>query len=56
VGQVVAARKEGVAFGVNTGNGVLGLLKVQLEGKRAMPAADFLRGQRQFIGAILPST
>jgi len=55
VGQVVAARKEGVAFGVNTGNGVLGVLTVQLEGKRAMPAADFLRGQRQFIGAILPS-
>jgi methionyl-tRNA formyltransferase len=56
VGQVVAVNKEGVAFGVKTGNGVLGVLEVQLEGKRAMPAADFLRGQRQFIGAILPST
>ncbi len=55
VGQVIAVNREGVAFGVNTGNGVLGVLKVQLEGKRAMPAADFLRGQRQFIGAILPS-
>ncbi len=55
VGQVVALNKEGMAFGVNTGDGVLGILMVQLEGKRAMPAAEFSRGQRQFIGAILPS-
>ena len=56
VGQVVALKKEGAAFGVNTGEGILGVLKVQLEGKRAMPAAEFLRGQRQFIGAVLPSS
>jgi len=55
VGQVVALSKEGATFGVGTGDGTLGVLKVQLEGKRAMPAAEFLRGQRQFIGAILPS-
>ena len=55
-GQVVALSKEGAAFGVNTGDGILGVLRVQLEGKRAMPAAEFLRGQRQFIGAILSST
>jgi len=30
------------------------VLRVQLEGKRAMSGAEFLRGQRQFIGAILP--
>ena len=42
------------AFGVGTGDGILGVLKVQLEGKRAISAAEFLRGQRQFIGAILP--
>lgn len=54
VGQVVAPNKEGAAFGVNTGDGLLGVLKVQLEGKRAMPAIEFVRGQRQFIGAILP--
>lgn len=39
--------------GVVTGDGVLGLLNVQLEGKRAIPAAEFLRGQRDFAGAIL---
>ncbi len=57
VGQVVAltsATESEAAFGVSTGEGILGVLKVQLEGKRAMSAAEFLRGQRQFIGAILP--
>jgi len=44
------------AFGVHTGNGILGVVRVQLEGKRAMPAVEFLRGQREFIGAILPSS
>ncbi len=55
VGRVVALNKKGVVFGVNTGDGILGILEVQLEGKRAMSAAEFLRGQRQLIGAILPS-
>ena len=55
IGQVVALDKEEAALGVNTGDGVLGVLKVQLEGKRAMSAAEFLRGQRHFIGALLPS-
>jgi methionyl-tRNA formyltransferase len=40
--------------GVGTGDGILGLLRVQLEGKREMTAADFARGQRDFIGALLP--
>ncbi len=44
----------GYGLGVSTGDGVLGLLVVQLEGKRAMTAGEFLRGQRQFIGAVLP--
>lgn len=55
-GQVVAltpATESKAAFGVSTGDGILGILKVQLGGKRAMSAAEFLRGQRQFIGAIL---
>jgi methionyl-tRNA formyltransferase len=52
-GQVVALIKAG--FGVGTGDGVLGVLKVQLEGKKTLSAADFLRGQRDFMGAVLPS-
>ena len=57
VGRVLALApaKEGAVFGVNTGDGILGVLRIQLEGKQAMSAAEFLRGQRQFIGAILPS-
>ncbi len=53
IGQVVVLDKAGTVFGVNTGEGVLGILKVQLEGKRAMSAGEFLRGQRQLIGAVL---
>ena len=55
-GQVVALTPAtGAAFGVCTGDGIFGVCQVQLEGRRAMSAAEFLRGQRQFIGAILPS-
>ena len=43
-------------FGIGTGDGILGVLTVQLEGRRTMSAVEFLRGQRQFIGAILPLT
>ncbi len=56
IGQVIALNKEETVFGVSTGDGVLGVLMVQLEGKRAMSAAEFLRGQRRFIGARLPSS
>jgi methionyl-tRNA formyltransferase len=53
-GEVVPGQGE-AAFGVSTGDGMLGVIRVQLQGKRAMPAADFLRGQRQLIGAVLPN-
>lgn len=39
--------------GVDTGEGVLGLLSIQLEGKRAISAAEFVRGQRDFVGDTL---
>ena len=59
IGQVVAlaptTERPKAAFGVYTGDGILGVVGVQLEGKRAMSAAEFVRGQRQFIGAILSS-
>jgi len=42
------------AVGVQCGDRVLKVLGVQREGKRAMSEAEFLRGQKQFIGAILP--
>lgn len=40
-------------IGVVTGDGVLLLEMVQLQGKRAMLVADFVRGRPQFIGSIL---
>jgi methionyl-tRNA formyltransferase len=43
-----------VAFGVETEAGILGVIRVQMEGKRIMLAGEFLRGQRQLIGALLP--
>ncbi|MBN2098002.1 MAG: methionyl-tRNA formyltransferase [Dehalococcoidia bacterium] len=55
VGRVLATSDEPEApVGVHTGNGVLGLVRVQLEGKRVMGAAEFIRGQRDFVGAQLP--
>lgn len=43
----------GGEVGVQTGDGVLRLLRVQLGGRRAMSAEEFLRGQRGFIGALI---
>ena len=55
VGRVMALSGREAGLGIGTGDGILGVLRVQLEGKRAMSAAEFLRGQRDFIGTILPS-
>lgn len=38
---------------VATGQGLLILEEVQLAGKRQLPAGDFVRGQRGFVGSIL---
>lgn len=45
----------GFAIGVATGDGVLALSSLQLEGKRAISAGEFLRGYPEFVGATLPS-
>ena len=52
-GTVLNVNKNEAAFGVVTGDGILGVKKVQMEGKKAVTADEFLRGQRQFIGAKL---
>ena len=41
--------------GVQAGEGILKLVKVQLEGKREMPIEEFVRGQRGFVGSVLLS-
>jgi methionyl-tRNA formyltransferase len=50
---MVVALSSGAPVGVGTGEGILGLRRVQIEGKRPMPAAEFLRGQKAFIGQRL---
>ena len=45
--------KDEDGIGVVTGEGILQLGMVQLEGKRAMSAADFARGQPAFVGSRL---
>ncbi len=52
-GQVIIL-SDGTA-GVATGNGILKIVTLQMEGKKPMSSAEFLRGQRQFAAAILPS-
>ena len=45
--------KDAEGIGVLTGDGVLRLVSVQLEGKRAMRAEDFARGQPAFVSSLL---
>jgi methionyl-tRNA formyltransferase len=55
-GKVIALTSgQSATVGVETKNGVLGLLRIQLEGKRALTAAEFLLGQREFVGSVLGS-
>jgi methionyl-tRNA formyltransferase len=42
-------------IGVQTGSGILKLVRVQVEGKKEMGIAEFVRGQRSFVGSTLPS-
>ncbi len=43
----------GAGFAVGTGHGVLGVSRVQIEGKRAVPAREFIRGHKEFLGSRL---
>jgi methionyl-tRNA formyltransferase len=54
-GRVTALPGSEGGVGVTTGDGILVLLNVQYSGKKAMPAAEFIRGQRDFTGSKLPS-
>jgi methionyl-tRNA formyltransferase len=40
-------------FAVVTGRGLLAIVRLQLAGRRALPSADFLRGQRGLMGKRL---
>jgi methionyl-tRNA formyltransferase len=57
VGAVISlpasSSQSGAGFGVGTGEGVLAVIRVQIEGKRAVSAAEFVRGQKEFLGSVL---
>ena len=51
----VVATDGPATLGVVTGDGVLGVLDLQLEGRRPNDAESFLRGRPDLLGALLPS-
>ena len=52
---VTLPRGSAAPVAVVTGQGVLGLLRLQPEGRRPQDALEFLRGYRDFTGSRLPS-
>ncbi len=52
-GRVVSLPAADTPMGAVTAEGVLALKTIQVEGKRAQSAAEFLRGRPQFIGSQL---
>lgn len=55
VGLVVPLRQPEAACGVVTGQAILGLNTLLVEGRRPVSSRDFVRGYRDFIGSRLPS-
>jgi methionyl-tRNA formyltransferase len=45
----------GSEVGVQAGDGILKLVRIQVEGKKEMGIVEFVCGQRNFVGSILPS-
>ena len=54
-GRVVSLPGKEGTIGVVAGDGILQVLNMQYAGKKAMTAAEFLRGQRDFLGTKLPN-
>ena len=52
-GLVVPLSLRGVPVGIGTGNGILGLKAVQLQGRRAVAVGEFLRGHPAFLHSSL---
>ncbi len=52
-GKVVRLDQAGAPAGIGTAQGVLGLKRVQLEGRSPTAADEFLKGYPKFIGAQL---
>jgi methionyl-tRNA formyltransferase len=50
---IVLSGASAAPLGVVCKEGVLGILRVQLEGKKEVTASEFIRGQRDFEGTVL---
>lgn len=50
---IMLSDSDTMVVGVETGMGILGLKKLQLEGKNALSSRDFIQGYRNFIGTML---
>ena len=53
IGLVIPLDEPGIAVGVVTGRGVLGIRGLQLEGRSPVSSEEFLRGHRDLVGSIL---
>ena len=54
-GKVISLPDRKAGPGIGTVKGLLAIESLQLEGKRAMTASEFINGQRDFVGSVLPS-
>ena len=52
-GKVVDVADADIPVGISTADGILGMKTLQLAGRRASPAAEFLRGYPDFVGSSL---
>ena len=53
-GSIITLSENEAGLGIVTEQGILIVLILQLEGKRVMTASEFIRGQRDFVGSVLP--
>jgi methionyl-tRNA formyltransferase len=55
IGTVLSLKEFGAEAGIKTGDGVLRLTTLQIEGGQPVSAGAFLRGRPAFIGATMPT-
>ena len=44
---------DGYSLPIGTGDGLLEVHRLQLEGRRALPAAEFVQGHANLVGSVL---
>jgi methionyl-tRNA formyltransferase len=54
-GEVVRSEDRGGGVAIGTGEGALGLERVQLEGRKVVDVGSFILGHGDFVGSVLPN-